>query len=329
MKERDLIDRIVSRLPQSPPEILHGIGDDTALLRVRESSDLLVTTDSQREGVHFRWDWMTPEEVGYRLVVVNASDVYSKGGKPFSAFVTLALPVGSPESIVDKLYDGILAGCREFGAYLSGGDISRTTGGVDLSMTLLGMVPKDHFIPRNGLIHGDRIYSIGRPGLARAGFLALSRGDSSEGLSESIATFKRPRTFPSFPSWVLNHPFLSASMDSSDGLGQALSSMARSSGVSIVLDSDPDLDYLSPAVNVLSVDPRKLALEGGEDYDLIVGVPADKSQAFEAAARELFQGQSRDRVIYWGRVDSSGVAGQVVSDGTYDIWDWGFDHVGG
>jgi thiamine-monophosphate kinase len=329
VKERDLIDRIVSRLPPSPPEILHGIGDDTALLRVRESSDLLVTTDSQREGVHFRWDWMTPEEVGYRLVVVNASDVYSKGGKPFSAFVTLALPSGFSEATVDKLYDGILAGCLEFGAYLSGGDISRTTGGVDLTMTLLGMVPKDQFIPRNGLVHGDRIYSIGRPGFARAGYLALSRGDFSEKLSEPIATFKRPRTFPSFPSWFLKHPFLSASMDSSDGLGQALSSLARSSGVSIVLDSAPDLDYLSPVANVLSVDPRKLALEGGEDYDLVVGVSEDKAKEFESVARDLFHDQSHDQVTYWGRVDSSGVAGAVVTDGTYDIWDWGFDHVGG
>ena len=328
MKERDLIDHIISRLPECPPEILKGIGDDTALLRVEEGSDLLVTTDSQREGVHFRWEWMTPEEVGYRLVVVNASDVYSKGGSPFSAFVTLALPSAIPESTVDRLYDGILAGCHEFGAYLSGGDISRTTGGLDLSMTLLGTVKKGRFIPRNGLSHGDRIYSIGRPGLARAGFLALSRGERSEALTEAISRFKRPRTFPFFPSWIETHPFLTAAMDSSDGLGQALSSMARSSGISIVLDSDPDLFYLASAGEILSEEPRKLAMEGGEDYDLIVGVPEKKAKAFEHAVRELLNNQSRDQLIYWGKADSAGIAGTIVSDGTCDTRDWGFDHVG-
>lgn len=328
MRERDLIDHIVSRLNGSPPEVLRGIGDDTALLRLREGMDLLVTTDTQREGVHFRWEWMTPEEVGYRLVVVNASDVYSKGGKPFSAFVTLALPKGTPESTVERLYDGILSGCNEFGAYLSGGDISRTTGGLDLSMTLLGMIKKDRFISRDGLSHGDRIYSIGRPGLARAGLLALSRGIHSEDFSEAIAKFKRPRTFPLFPSWIEKYPLIKASMDSSDGLGQALSSMARASGVSIILDSNTDLAYLSQVANSLSISPKKLAMEGGEDYDLIVALPADRSMEFEHEVKKLLNDPSSDQLIYWGRADSAGTAGAILSGGVEDTGDWGFDHVG-
>lgn len=328
MNEREIINRILSRLPESPRGILHGIGDDTALLRIEKEVDVLVTTDSQREGIHFRWDWMTPEEVGYRLVVVNASDIYSKGGRPFSAFVTLALPSGTSEARVERLYDGILAGCREFGAYLSGGDISRTTGGLDLTMTLLGEITKDRFIPRKGLLHGDRIYSIGRPGVARVGFLALSAGDHSEDLLEAITAFKRPRTFPLFPSWVEKHPWVTASMDSSDGLGQALSSLARSSGVSILLTPDPDLLYLSKMSARLSVDPKKLAMEGGEDYDLVIGVPGEKSKIFEHEIAEIMD-KGSDQLTYWGAVDSTGVAGSVVLDGKDVSEDWGFDHVRG
>lgn len=328
MRERDLINHIVSLLPKAPPEILRGIGDDTALLRPQEGMDLLVTSDTQREGVHFRWEWMTPEEVGYRLVVVNASDVYSKGGSPFSAFVTLALPVGTPESTVHRLYEGILAGCEEFGAYLSGGDISRTTGGLDLSMTLLGKIKKDRFIPRDGLSHGDRLYSIGQPGLARAGLLALSGENHSEEFVEAIAKFKRPRTFPLFPAWLEKYPLIKSSMDTSDGLGQALSSMARASGLSIVLDSNPELVYLSKISQILSVAPRKLAMEGGEDYDLVVAVAEDRSLEFERDIKNLINDSSPERLIYWGRADSAGMAGVIVSNQAGDTGDWGFDHVG-
>ncbi len=328
MRERDLIDHILSLLPPPPSGILKGIGDDTALLAVQEGRDLLVTTDSQREGIHFRWDWMTPEEVGYRLVVVNASDVYSKGGRPFSAFVTLGLPEGTSSSLVERLYHGIISGCQEFGAYLSGGDISRTTGGVDLSMTLLGMVKKDSFISRDGLSHGDRIYSVGHPGLARAGFLALAGENDSDDFKEAIARFKRPRTFPMFPDWVEKHPFIKASMDSSDGLGQALSAMGRGSGVSIVLDSNPDLAYLSKVAKNLSIAPKVLAMEGGEDYDLILAIPENRAVEFEKEAGELLDDPSRGSLIYWGRADSAGQAGAIMADGCDADYDWGFDHVG-
>ncbi len=326
MNERELIGKISSRLGALPPGVVVGIGDDTALLRVDAGSEILVTTDSQREGIHYRFDWITPEEVGYRLVMVNASDVLSKGGTPLSAFVTLAIPATTEDPVISGLYDGILAACQLVGAYLSGGDISRTTGGLDAMMTMIGTVPKGGFLPRGGLTPGDLVYAIGRPGIARAGFLSLSRDLQDPSLDLAKSIFRRPRVFSFFPGWIRQYPFLTASMDSSDGLGQALLAMARASGVLISLFPDPDLSYLAGCSRALSVPDTTLALEGGEDYDLVVGVPKEKSRVFEQLIREQLA-EPLDQVTCWGEVVAKEGTGGIISNGMSDPDSWGFDHV--
>ena len=96
MREHDLIAEL-REIVGAPQDILSGggvrvgIGDDCALLSLPEGVDLLVTTDSQREGVHFRRDWFDPVAIGRRLVTVNVSDVASKGGSPAWAVVAAGL----------------------------------------------------------------------------------------------------------------------------------------------------------------------------------------------------------------------------------------------
>ncbi|WP_053765073.1 thiamine-phosphate kinase [Leptospirillum ferriphilum] len=272
--ESDWIKKFSGILGPMPPRVLRGIGDDVACLVSPATDNLLWTTDSQREGVHFLWDWMTPREVGSRLLVVNLSDVYVKGGTPVSALVALGIPKNFPEERIFSFYEGLADACRRFDCPVVGGDISRATGGFDAVLSLLARSPAGRFPGRDGLLPGDMLYLLGRPGLAKAGYSALLSGLSDHhAMAESVSAFCRPRTYPWFSELVNAEDQVVATMDTSDGLGQAIFAMADQSGVSVRLDPPENwLDHLQRPSSLLGQDPFGMAWDGGEDYDILFAV---------------------------------------------------------
>ncbi len=329
--ERDLVEAFRSRLGPLPSWVVRGIGDDAACLESPPPDlDLVWTTDTQREGVHFRWDWLSPEEVGYRSFVINASDVIAKGGTPYAALVAIGIPAGFSEKKLMDLYEGISEGSREFSCPVVGGDISRSRGDFNVVLSLLGTVPKGFFAVRGGLKAGDVLYLVGRPGLARAGYMAMiaGRGDE-EGFREAVRTFRRPRTFRDWPGVFGSFDGITATMDTSDGLGQAVWEMASESRVTIRL-AFPDgwIGHLREPAERLAVDPFRLAWEGGEDYDIVAGVSRDLEREFVERAGKML-GSTRDSVIRIGEVIESGNS-PVECRNSGGIWETlkgeGFDH---
>jgi thiamine-monophosphate kinase len=329
--ERDLVEAFKSRLGPVPSWVVRGIGDDAACLETPPPGlELVWTTDTQREGVHFRWDWFSPEAVGYRLFVINASDVIAKGGTPYAALVAIGIPAGFSEEKLLDLYEGISEGSREFSCPVVGGDISRSRGDFNVVLSLLGTVPKGLFRGRGGLESGNVLYLVGRPGLARAGYMALAagRGDE-EGLREAVQTFRRPRTFMGWPGFLGSFDGITATMDTSDGLGQAVWEMASESRVTIRL-AFPEgwIGHLREPSERLSVDPFRLAWEGGEDYDIVVGVRRDREREFVERAGKMLE-STRDSATRIGEVIESGDS-PVVCRNSGGIWETlkgeGFDH---
>ena len=334
MKEHELIAEL-SRILGSPSEGLPvsglgvGIGDDCALISPPQGRDLLVTTDSQREGVHFRWEWIDPFSVGRRLVAVNVSDIASKGGRPAIAVVAAGLPPGPPLERLAEIYRGIADESRRCGVVVAGGDISKDPGGMSLVMTLLGWILPGTFVGRGGLGPGDRLYLVGRPGRARAGLLSLEKGLDGSLFSEARAAFRTPRALVREGPLLAAFPGIVAMTDTSDGLGRSLWELARASHVMIKVEEIPVSGEVSQWAGALGEDPMELVWTGGEDYDLLVGVASSDEKAFLRWARtELLEGSS-EGLFRIGQVEKRGDPEILFGSGMGGkAWGAGFEHTG-
>ncbi|EQD25712.1 MAG: Thiamine-monophosphate kinase [Leptospirillum sp. Group IV 'UBA BS'] len=326
--EADLIRELSLILAGTPSTgVLAGIGDDAALLSAPKARNILVTTDSQRENVHFRWDWTDPVSVGYRLVAVNVSDIASKGGTPWTGVIAVGLPPDYDPEVLRGVYRGIAEACREYGCSLVGGDLSRDPGRWNFVMTLLGTAPEGVFPSRSGLSEGDALYLLGRPGRARAGFLSLARGVTSEALEPARRAFRRPRALLSEGQALARRPEVVATIDSSDGLERSLSELSLASRKSVRVESLPVTEEVRNWSALLGEDPETLVWTGGEDYDILLGVRKEGEESFLHWVRtELLKG-SPEKIHYVGRAVKAGKPAVRFSDGSLKkIKGRGFDH---
>lgn len=332
MKEHELIGELSRILGEQPGEIAPsglgvGIGDDCALISPPPGYDLLATTDSQREGVHFRWEWIDPRSVGRRLVAVNVSDVASKGGRPAFALVAAGIPAGFSPETIKEIYRGLAEESRRYGMAIAGGDVSRDPGGMSLVMTLLGWVSRGAFVGRKGLAPGDLLYLVGRPGRARAGYLSLERKRTEPHFGGAWDAFRTPRALLREGGLLAAHPGVRAMTDTSDGLGRSLAELARASSVTMRVDDIPVTREVRAWAEALGEDPRELVWTGGEDYDLLVGVDSLSEEGFLVWAKDELLRSSPEGVFRIGQVEPRGDAEISFGDGAgSQDWGGGFEH---
>lgn len=272
-----------------------GIGDDAALLKLTES--VLLTTDLMIEGVHFDLSYTSFYHLGFKIVSVNVSDIYAMGGD-FKGFL---LSAGLPESISEKelkdLFDGIDKALSYYTGYLIGGDLSRSEK-VVLSGFAVGECDKP--ILRKGALPGDSIFITSPTGLSATGFALLNS------LNEKEKSFiKKVKDFENFNE--LNQKFgakanelfdrhlmpkarksdrfknfAKAMMDISDGLLIDLYRLCEENevGAEIYLDKLPLHSAVLKISEYLNIDPMKLILSGGEDYELLIISAQEKAKEF-------------------------------------------------
>ena len=254
--------------------ILAGIGDDCAVLRLSPGHEALVTTDFSLEGIHFRRDWHSPEQVGHRCLTRGLSDIAAMGGEPVAAFLSLALPRKLSQAWVNRFVDGLLNLAKRYGVTLAGGDTAESPNGVLADIVVLGSVPKGKAVLRSGAKPGDRIYVSGELGGSAA---ALRR------MREKPKRRLNPRDYPRhfFPEPRLElgrilreRGLVSAMIDTSDGFSTDLDHICKQSRVGAEVESDllPRAVVGRPARQV----DLRLALHGGEDYELLFTVPRGK-----------------------------------------------------
>ena len=226
--ERELLKRLQQF---GPPGI---IGDDGAVLAVPPSQSLVVTTDTLVNGVHFSPQTTSAEDVGWRAVAANLSDLAAMGASPLGITVALALPPETELAWLDGLYQGIAACLNPFATPLVGGDLCRASE-ISLSITAFGCVTSG--IYRRQARVGDAIVVSGVHGASRAGLELLLNDQQWHDLDPQIrenfiSAHQRPR-----PRLDLLEPLQRlkieriAGMDSSDGLGDAVIQLAHESGV--------------------------------------------------------------------------------------------------
>jgi thiamine-monophosphate kinase len=257
------------------------VGDDCAVLPKDAETDLLVTADMLVEDVDFRLEWTSPELLGAKALAVSLSDIAAMGGTPRWAMLSIGIPHavwGSP--FVDKLYEGWHTLAEHHKVEMIGGDVSRTPEKVVIDSVVLGEVGKGRAILRSGARAGDSIFVTGSLGGAAGGLLLLESGTVYAGaakwqqnlISRQIRPTARVDTGLAICGWEA----ATAMIDLSDGLSSDLAHICESSGVGARLDAseipvDPDLDGLA-----MSRDQRLgLALNGGEDFELLFTVPGN------------------------------------------------------
>ncbi|SMC27692.1 thiamine-monophosphate kinase [Desulfacinum hydrothermale DSM 13146] len=275
--EFGLIQRIRRLFPGTEPTVVHGIGDDVAVVRTDSDHLLLVTCDCQIEGVHFLRHALNFWDLGWRAASVNLSDLAAMGGEPLWAVVSLMAPAELPVKAVEDLYRGMADALRPWQATVVGGNTARHPDRLVVDVTLLGRARPDGIVTRDGARPGDVIVVTGTLGGARAG-LEWARGrvagDAPEVRKQAMARYRTPRARVAEGKALAATGRVRAMLDVSDGLLGDLRHLCQASGVGALVEAacipvDPCCRQTALSVGA---DPLEWALRGGEDYELLFSV---------------------------------------------------------
>ncbi|MBI2995467.1 MAG: thiamine-monophosphate kinase [Candidatus Melainabacteria bacterium] len=207
--------------------------DDAAIIE----KDLIVTTDTLVENTHFTTKTYTPEEIGWKALAVNLSDIAAMGGKPLYALVSLSLPA-PPLLWIKKLYKGILSCAKKYKTQIIGGNLARSKE-INITITLIGKTVET---PHWGV-------STGKRSNAKPGDLVFVTGTFGYAAKKPIPQIKLGQK-------IIKLTKRCALMDSSDGLADCLIQISNESKVKIIIDED-------------KIPISKKILYSGEDYQLV------------------------------------------------------------
>ena len=270
-KEDAVVERIGRRLGFVKNRTLAlGLDDDAALWAPRRGHEVVLTCDWFLEGSHFLRGKHPPDAVGWKCLARAVSDIAAMGGTPKCFLLSLALPAELTGKWLDKFLGGLRRASRALGCEPAGGDTTRRNE-VLINLAIIGEVRAGRAILRSGANAGDSIFVSGTLGEADLGLRGLRKG---HGLSQASSPALQKHLFPeprlALGHWLAERRLATAMMDLSDGLSTDLPRLCAAShiGARIELHSLP----ISSRVPV--VEARKLALHGGDDYELLFTVSA-------------------------------------------------------
>ncbi|CAN5351231.1 thiamine-phosphate kinase [soil metagenome] len=282
--EFELIDRYFRPLASDPGAL--DLTDDIAVYRQRPGDDLVLTADMLAADVHFFAD-DPPASIARKALRVNLSDLAAKGAEPFGYLLSLALPAGWTEAWIRDFVSGLRGDQKRYGVSLLGGDTIKAAGGLTISITAIGRIPKGSLVTRGGAEAGDAVFVSGTIGDAalglrlRTGSLKAGRGGSMKHLRDR---YLHPQPRVDLAPVVRRHA--NSAMDVSDGLVGDLGHICAVSGVGAEIEA---------AAVPLSAAARRLAqadesvlltiLTGGDDYEILATVPETAARTFAREAR--------------------------------------------
>ncbi|GGS51869.1 MULTISPECIES: thiamine-phosphate kinase [Actinokineospora] len=268
-----LIRRITGGRPKGAATLL-GPGDDAAVLAAPDGR-VVACTDVLVEGVHFRFDWSPPTQVGSKAAAVNLADIAAMGATPTGLLVGLACPSTTPASVVDELSAGLAAEAARARVGVVGGDMARSDTFV-ISVTALGSLDGRAPVTRSGAMPGDVVAVAGKLGWSAAGLAVLGRGFRSPVTVVGAHRVPAP-PYAAGPSAALAGA--TSMIDVSDGLLADLAHIAEASTVAIDLVGGliPVDQRLIEVASALGADARHWVLTGGEDHALAATFPSASS----------------------------------------------------
>ncbi|MGQ0539741.1 MAG: thiamine-phosphate kinase [Gemmatimonadaceae bacterium] len=263
--EFDLIRALLARWKG----IARGIGDDAAVMDVPANERLVVSADTSVQDVHFRLEWLTPEEIGYRATMAALSDMAAMAARPLGMMLALIVPRQFTDAIL-RLADGIGEAARSAQCTIIGGDLSRGAT-LSIGVSVLGATARP--VGRHGARPGDLVYVTGVLGGPAAALAAFSAGVEPERAAR--ARFARPAARLREGMWAAQAG-ARAMIDISDGLVSDAGHLAAASGVRLTIDLEllPCMPGCAP----------ESAATSGEEYELLfTGNAGIDHDAFERA----------------------------------------------
>ncbi|MFY9553314.1 MAG: thiamine-phosphate kinase [Blastocatellia bacterium] len=298
--ESEIISRLKARAGVNP-DVRVGIGDDAAVIKGADGRDLIACCDLMVEGVHFQLGWTPPRLLGRKALAVSLSDVAAMGGTPKFAMVGIAIPHSCSAEFIDELFDGMFEMANACKVSIIGGDTSSSRDSLFVDVSVIGECPGGRAVTRFGAKQGDRIYVSGSLGASALGLKLLEDGfrlDDSKDTRDSTwhqAVLKHlsPQPHLKLGRAIGEAGVATAMIDISDGLSTDLWHILEASGCGAVIKgaalpiADCVLSISSNAPNASGTDTLKLALDSGEEYELLFTASADSHEAVAMLSHSL------------------------------------------
>ena len=273
------------------------IGDDAAVLpNVDGSNRYVISKDLLIEDVHFRTKYFTPEDLAHKSLHVNLSDIAAMGAEPLYILCGISIP-SHLQDYAHRFLNSLTTMCQYVGVTLIGGDTTASKDRLFISITAIGKAPESNIKYRNGAKASELICIIGNLGFAHLGFLGLEQSIPTD--TKYINSFLRPEAKIKEGIWLGKQFAVTSMMDISDGLYIDLKRLTSSSKKHAVLDIDLLQSHLNPDVSV------QVALEGGEDYGLLVTVHKD---SFEELSHRFVENFSYNLKVVGHITDGDGLS---------------------
>jgi thiamine-monophosphate kinase len=325
--EFGLIESIKDDCHYSLNKLVKGIGDDCAVIGPYERNLFLITTDMLVEDIHFILGKSDPELLGQKAMAVNLSDIAAMGGRPLHGIISMAIPKSMHVTTIHSIYNGMKEMCQRYSFNILGGDMSASPQKLILNVALIGEAPENEVVYRTGAKPGDKIYITDTVGDSAAGLKLITGKVSAPEEIASILMEAHNRPIPSLEAGriIAESRLAGAMIDLSDGLVSDLRHICDASGVGarLFFDSIPLSEEVRSLAEISNLDPYELGLYGGEDYGLLVTVPAKNSEQFE---KLFFEGKPC-HISEVGEITVEKGIRMLMADGGEEVLSIrGFDH---
>lgn len=293
--EFGLIELLTKHIEITNTSTIKGVGDDAAVVDM-QGDKLLVSTDILTEGVHFDLSYTPLKHLGYKAVAVNLSDIAAMNGKPEQITVSIAVSNRFSVEAIEELYEGIYLACKRYGVDLIGGDTTTSRAGLFISITVLGRATTENITYRNGAKVGDLICVSGDLGGAYIGLMILEREKrvfevnseiqpDLDGYDYVLERQLKPEPRLDIVAELNKLDIVpNAMIDISDGLASESIHICKQSNVGCKLFEDKiPIDVQTEDIaKKLGLVPVTMALNGGEDYELLFTVPQSDFEKIKA-----------------------------------------------
>ena len=283
--EFGLISHLTEKFKDKREETIRSIGDDAAVIG-KGKIKTVVSTDMLVEGVHFDLSYVPLKHLGYKAVVVNVSDIYAMNAEPKQITVSIAVSSKFPLEALEELYEGIHRACEVYNVDLIGGDTSTSLSGLTISITAIGEAEEPKIVYRNTAQDGDLLICSGDYGGAYMGLQLLEREKQVfkaapsaqpklDGNDYVLERQLKPEARKDIIKQLAEIEVVPTSMiDVSDGLASEIFHIATQSdlGCQIYEDKIPIDEATYNLARDFNLDPTVCALNGGEDYELLLTV---------------------------------------------------------